>query len=72
MENPLLFAYPNPLLFAYPNSLLPYFLDIFIEGNVFPCKWMHGSAHIIQTIEVGLSHQRQLYVVGHIVGIFPH
>ena len=63
IENPLLFPLPFPLLFAYSNPLLPYFLDIMRE-----MIWeMHGecpTAHIIRTIVVGLSHQRQLYIVG--------
>ena len=51
IENPSSFAYHTPLLFAYLNPLLPYFQGILRE------------MHTLFGLEVGLSHQRQLYIL---------
>ena len=63
MENKR-FSIGNPLFFAYTNPLFPGYIERNDLGNARAVPTLFG-------LEVGLSHQRQLYIVGRIMGCFP-
>ena len=73
---PCIFANPIPTpLIGYLPTLIPYNLietpllyPGYIEGNDLGNAW---EVPTLFGLEVGLSHQRQLYIVGRIVGSFP-
>ena len=84
---PCIFCQPYPYsLIRYLPTLIPYnFICLFKNNNGFSIETPLlypgyiegndlGNAWEVPTLfglEVGLSHQRQLYIVGRIVGSFP-
>ena len=83
---PFIFAYPNPYshynlptlitynpICVFKNNYgilieTPLLYPGYIEGNDLGNAWEVPTSF---GLEVGLSHQRQLYIVGRIVGSFP-